>query len=499
MKKQLCTLLIFSSLMAACDNTDNNENEPILSSEFKEISEIKIGGEAAAEITAYDPVTQQLFVVNNSSGSSVDVIDFSDPSNMSIVSSIDITTFGGGVNSVAVKNELLAIAVEADTKTDNGKVVLFKTNNLTSPEAILSVGALPDMVTFSPDGKYILSANEGEPNDDYTIDPKGSISIIDVANSYAVKTLDFEPFNSKVASLEEQGFRVFGPNATLAQDVEPEYITIDSQSQTAWVTLQENNGIAKVDLISQQITDIFPLGTKDFSQATNLMDASNKDDQVLLSNHPVMSFYQPDAIASFEINGVTYLVTANEGDVRDYEGFSEEVRVKDITLDPATFNNVSQLQLENNLGRLIVTNTKGDTNQDGIYETLYGFGARSFSIWNGSDGSLVSDCSTLEKDLMDTAPSHYDDGRSDDKGVEPEGVAIGAVNGKILAFVGLERADAVLVYDVSVPESPQFMQTLLTGDAPEGILFIDADKSPTSKPLLLVSSEDDGYLKVYSI
>jgi hypothetical protein len=92
----------------------------------------------------------------------------------------------------------------------------------------------------------------------------------------------------------------------------------------------------------------------------------------------------------------------------------------------------------------------------------------------------------------------YADSRSDDKGVEPEGITIGVVGRKPIAFVGLERVDAVLLYDVSNPVRPKFIKLLTTGDAPEGILLISSNDSPTGKSLLVVSSEDDGTVKIYS-
>jgi DNA-binding beta-propeller fold protein YncE len=107
------------------------------------------------------------------------------------------------------------------------------------------------MVTFSPDGKYIMSANEGEPSDDYSNDPNGSISIIEVNNNYSVTTLDFSRFSSQLGSLTNAGFRIGKAGASFAADIEPEYITISSDSKSAWVTLQENNGVAKVDLASK--------------------------------------------------------------------------------------------------------------------------------------------------------------------------------------------------------------------------------------------------------
>lgn len=494
-------------LLAGC-NERISKPGPIRTS-FSEISSIDIGDVAAAEITAFDPLTDQLFVVNNDEEreiSQVDVIDFSDPMNLIPLTPIDIIPYGGGVNSVAVKNGKLAIAVEGFEKTDNGVILIYNTSNLSSPVAQVSVGALPDMVIFSPDGRYIVSANEGEPNDNYSIDPEGTISLIDVSNGYQVTTLGFSAFAGQYPALKTQGFRIFGPNASFAQDIEPEYVTIDATSSFAWVTLQENNGIAKVDLKRKQVIEILPMGVKDHSKAQNKIDVSDRDGIVgNLKNWPLLAYYLPDAISSFELGANTFLITANEGDTRDYDAYGEEERVKDLDLDPTAFPNAVDLQKDENLGRYTVTTSAGDTDGDGDFDVLYGIGGRSFTIWNGRTGVMIKDYTNLESDLLMANSSLYDDGRSDNKGAEPESVEIGQIRGKNIVFVGLERSDAIMVYELNGAAGLNFLQVLdgkesIGGaghDAPEGLLFIPDYDSPNGRPLLIVSSEGDGRITVY--
>lgn len=490
------TLVCCSIILLAGCRERLSEGVPF-SFNFVEVGQADIGGTGAAEISAYDPLTKQLFVVNNDDLSKVEILDFSEVSNPVTIGMIDIETYGGGVNSVAVKNGLLAIAVEAAVKTDNGSVVIFSTLDLSVPIKVVQVGSLPDMVAFSPNGKYIVSANEGEPNDAYTIDPEGTISIIDVEMNFSVSTLGFSAFESQKDKLIKRGYRVFGPGASLAQDTEPEYVAIDSKSEIAWVTLQENNGVAKVDLKRLQILDILPLGVKDHSKKGNEFDASDRDGGVNLRNWPILSYYMPDAIATYQVGANDFFITANEGDTRDYAGYGEEIRVKDLILNPKVFPNALELQKDANLGRYTGTITNGDFNGDGIFEAIYGIGGRSFTIWNGQNGQLINDYSRLEKDLLANLPTAYDDGRSDNKGVEPESVSVGEVYGKTYLFVGLERADAVMVYELTGVGNVQFVQVLVTGDAPEGLLFISADDSPNGKPTLIVSSEGDGKVKVF--
>ena len=333
--------------------------------------------QGAAEISAYDPHSEQLFVTNAQSNS-VDILDISNPTIPSFVSSIDLSSYGGGVNSAAFGHDLLAVAVEATVAQNPGKVVLFDADGRFLHS--FAVGALPDMLTFTPDGTKILVANEGEPNSygqPDSVDPEGSVSIIDLA-AMNVTTVGFDnvPLIGPV--------RIFGPDATIAQDLEPEYIAVSEDSTKAWVSLQENNALGILDLTKNQFTQVVGLGFKYHSLPKSGLDASDRDNSIHIAHQLVIGIYQPDAIAAYTVNGQTFVVTANEGDAREYDGFVEETRVEDIRLDPRFPQPVREA-----LGRLTITNTLGDPDRDG-FEQLYAFGGRSFSIFDGQ-GTLVFD------------------------------------------------------------------------------------------------------------
>ncbi len=492
----IITIFLLTSCKKSIEPAEQSENP----SSFEQIGLLDIGNTGAAEISSYCSKTKKLFVVNNSSGNNkIDVIDFSDPANPVFLTSINVAAYGGLVNSVDVKNGKLAAAIEAVPKTDPGKVVVFETGNY-SVVSIITVGSLPDMITYSPDGKFILTADEGEPNSNYSIDPLGTVSIILVNDNYSVTKIDFSSFSSMEAGLVSRGLRKFGPGASFAQDMEPEYITVSEDSRTAWVTLQENNAIARINLITNLITDIYPLGFKNYNLSGNTIDPSDRPLGTLSFNQwPVYGIYMPDGIAVLPAigNDIPYLFTANEGDAREYSTFTEEMRIGSVALDPVLFPNATTLKLPENLGRLTITRTLGDIDNDNDYDALYSLGARSFSVWNGNTGALVFD-SKNELEQKAVMANFYDDDRSDNKGVEPEGIAIGEVGKRMLAFVGMERADAVAIYDVSNPQQPVFLQILATGDAPEGVLFISSKDSPNKRSLLVVSSENDGVIRVYS-
>ncbi|PKB18193.1 choice-of-anchor I family protein [Flavobacterium sp. 5] len=501
-KKGLVAFAILFLIIGCEKNDDSNDSSEEMVNEnpstFKEIGSLTIGGTGAAEISAYDETTKRLFTVNNSSTNKIDVIDISDPTKPTLVASIDLAPYSGAANSVTTFNGKLAVAMESKiNKQDPGKVVVFETSNYALVKEV-TVGALPDMITYSHDGKFILTANEGEPNDDYSQDPDGSVSIIDIASNYAVTTLNFASFSSELATLKTKGFRIASATNNFAADIEPEYITVSADSKTAWVTLQENNGIAKIDLTTKKITQIFPLGYKDYSLAENAIDISDKDGAIAFNTWKLKGMFQPDAISNFEMNNVQYLVTANEGDAREYSAFTDVKRINNssVVLDPAIFPNAVALKADASMGRLNINTKMGDIDGDGDFDELVGFGARSFSIWNGATGQLVFD-SKNELDRKANDFGVYDDGRSDDKGAEPEAVYTAKMGDKQILFVGLERADAVMMYDISIPTAPKYLQALKTGDAPEGVFYIPASKSPTKRSLLVVSSEGDGTVKIY--
>jgi len=481
-----------------------------------------IYNQGASEIVAHDPFTQRLYTVNGAT-SKIDVLNIINPSQPTLLFSIDIAPYGRQANSVAVKRGIVAAAVEANVKTDPGKAVFFDTNG--NYLNTVTVGALPDMVTFTPDGKKVLVANEGEPNNDYTIDPEGSVSIIDVdfgVRNTGVTTASFRAFNNARLS---SSIRIFGPNATVAQDLEPEYIAVSDDSRTAWVTLQENNAVGVLDLRTGEFSRLIGLGFKNHSLSRNGIDSSDRINSstpgvIEILPRPVFGMYQPDGIATFSHLNETFFITANEGDARDYAGFTEEARINSLLLDPAVFPDAAFLKTDAQIGRLNVTKTLGNFDGDAEYEALFAFGARSFSIWTGHGEQVYDSGADIEQITAQAFPSFFNagntnntrDDRSDNKGPEPEGVTTGFAYGRNYAFIGLERIGGVLVYDIGNPESPKFVQyinnrnfmaatnTAAAGDlGPEGLHFISRRDSPTDTPLLVVANEVSGTTTIYKL
>ncbi|CAM4090884.1 MULTISPECIES: choice-of-anchor I family protein [Flavobacterium] len=503
---------------------EDEENTPSTSSalDINFLASYLVDATGSAEIVAHDPVSQRLFVMN-STVSKIEILDFSNPSAITPIQSVDLSTYGIGGTSIAVKNGMIAATVET-ANFANGKVIFMDTNG--NIGAVVEVGVLPDMVTFTPDGTKVITANEGQPNDDYTIDPEGSISIIDVTAGYNaiqqsdVTLLDFNAFDSQLATLKANNVRIYGVNASVSKDLEPEYITVAADGLTAWVTLQENNALATIDLVTNQITTITPLGFKDHMLAGNEFDTSDQFGEIFMGNWPVKGMYMPDAIANYTVGGTTYLVTANEGDSRDYNGLSEEKRVGSgsFVLDPTVFPNADFLKDNKNLGRLTVSNVTGDIDNDGDFDEIHVFGTRSFSIWNATTGALVYDSGSDFERITAADPvygalfnasnsSTSLKNRSDNKGPEPEGITIAEIDGATYAFITLERIGGLMTYDITNPMAPTFISyknsrntSSLGGDlGPEGIIYIAPQDSPVNKGLVIMANEVSATLSLYEI
>ena len=473
-----------------------------------------------AEIVAHDPSTQRLLVVNGQANA-IDVLDMSDPAALTRVATLELGRFGGGVQSVATHAGVGAAAVQGFVTTDPGRIVFFDV----ATGAVLDVvtaGALPDMVAFTGDGRYLLSANEGEPSADYAIDPRGSVTIVDLRNGFpaSARHVGFEAFDGAVPA----GVRIGKRGAPASTDFEPEYLTISADSRTAWVTLQENNAIAVVDIAGARITRVFGAGTSDHAAVDGGLDASDRDSAIRIARWPVRGLRMPDGIASYRLHprGPTYLITANEGDSRERVGFTDESRIgaSGVRLDPVAFPNAASLKAAANLGRLKMVNTEGDTDGDGDHDRLFTFGGRSLSIFDDT-GTLVFDSGDqLEQLTAGLFPASFNashdsnafDGRSDDKGPEPEAVVVGKLFGRQLAFLALERMSGIVVYDVTDPAAPELLHYGHTrdfavapgsGDAgdlgPEGLALISEDDSPTGHALLVVAYEVSGTTRVYEI
>jgi DNA-binding beta-propeller fold protein YncE len=573
MIKSLCAMTVVVAALAGCGGSDGAKGQDasdqllLLAVEGRSTSQ---GFNAsAAEITAFDSGTGRIFTVNALSGK-VDVFAASNATQIAALAnpsqSIDLAamllangfvnsvTKVGPANSVAVNGNLVAVAMEANPKTDNGWVVFLNTSTLAYVRAV-QVGALPDMLIFTPDGTKVLVANEGEPNVGYSDDPEGSVSVIRVSD-FTVSTIGFGDFNvggSRNSELPASKMVLSGMAQSIAKDLEPEYIAVREDGLEAYVTLQEASAIAVLDLNNNTVKKIIGMGFKDHTIPGNEIDASQQDG-VNIKTWPVMGMYQPDSIAAYTVAGRTYLVTANEGDSREdwlnglttqatceaagyyfYGTTPSNAKCRDelALRDAATATGFSVklstelagLTTDTTLGRLKFSYQATLAKNGTTINRLYAYGARSFSIWDAQTGERVYDSgSDIERITANRYASLFNqdhngslsgDKRSNSKGPEPEGLALGQINGRTYAFIGLERMGGVMVYDVSNPSAASFVQYLNNRDitrapdtasvsagsdlGPEGLTFINGSKMPDGKPRLIVGNEVSGTTTVYLV
>lgn len=514
-------------------------------------------GLGGAEISAFDAKSKRIFVTNGATNQ-IDIVSLKDPKKPVLFGRINLAKKGvTGIQSVATKDGLVAIAAQVSTdKAAPGKIFLADVNGKLSPSAPngIVVGSLPDSVHFSPNGQFIVSADEAEPTSycltngalPTTTDPNGSVSIIDLSASKLKATVvDFSAFNERKNALIYAGARVFGPNATVAQDLEPEYITISSDSEYAYVTLQENNAIATIDLTTKKVVSVNGLGFKSFASVG--LDASDKDSAVKIAPANVFGMYQPDAIAQVTRGATTYLFTANEGDAREWPCLmggtsTTALEAEDVRFGKNAASSVdATLKTDAVAGRLKVTPftpasvagapVTGSTS----VASGYSFGARSFSVWQASNAEGVfpmtqvyDSGSSIEQYLSTARAASFNadwntttgainavDSRSASKGPEPEGLAVGRAYGRMWMVLGLERDGGLMLYDVTDPTFPIFKsyintsnpagnllqstkKTAAAGDvSPEGILIVSEKDSPTGKAMVIVSYELSGTVGIY--
>lgn len=489
----------------------------------------------ACEIACFAPESGRLFVTT---ASGVDIVDARSGRSVGNVARPD----GYHSTSVACSQGRLAVAWAADDRSLPGQIAMFAVDDdgQPTPTRTFPAGYLPDMVVFSPDGRYLLAANEGEPTDDYAVDPEGSITVIDTAaglDEATVRQATFVEFNSQRDELRTRGVRIFGPSkrhddgqATVAEDLEPEYIAVSPDCRRAWVSLQENNAVAEVDLAKCRITAIHALGAKDFRRSTDAgsrfvmtgLDPSDADGGVRIRHWPVLGLRQPDGIAALTHQRVDYLLTINEGDPRRYPGFDEpcpagQLADRGIALDQRL--KARLLLSGEQLGRLEVSTELGDTDGDGDFDALYTFGTRSFSIWrmagrrppelvfdSGQEFEWITSHDAAHRYNADSTPTGIPDECSPKRGPEPESVAVGRVGASVVAAIGLEKTGGAMLYDVTDPTAPAFLKYIPALDedgvldcAPEGLVMIPAEVSPLGKTLLVLCHEASGTATAYAL
>ena len=505
------------------------------------------------EIVAYNQATEWAYAINGQSGklaaiplagltagAHVEALTGTEIDVKALVEAEDSTFQYGDMTSVAISPDstTLAAALQAQGSNDAGRVALFtcEEDGTLTLEALVETGAQPDMVTFAGDG-VVLTADEGEPREGYgenIADPKGSVTVVDVEAQEST-VVDFSAFDSQRDQLAEDGI-VLKKGSAPSVDLEPEYIAVSGGK--AYVTLQENNAIAVLDIESQAFEGVYSAGFEDHS--TTAIDLDKKDDAYDPQTYEsLLGIRMPDGIAAFTVEGTTYLVTANEGDAREWG--DEDLGTFYLSEDERDFGEegvtspTGAITAENSglEGKVVFFKTEDFDGLDP--EKDYVFGGRSFTVFQATENGLeevFTSGDDFEALTAQYVPEYFNasndnavlDDRSGKKGPEAESVTVGTVDGKTYAFVALERTGGVMAYDVTDPEAITFVNYVNTRDfgttvegseeyedgeldkwvtggdvAPEGLLFLDAASSPNGEPLLLAACEVSGTVAVYQL
>lgn len=473
-----------------------------------------------AEIVKYNSDNKKMYIVSGKL-QAVDIVSFNDiksgkENKFAKEKRINISDIGknhnidvGDITSVAVntKKDLIAICVQASDYRANGSIILLDYDG--NYIAHTKTGVQPDMITFTEDGEYVLTADEGEPREGYVSpaeDPKGSVTVAKLKNKGFgnTKTILFDEFDSKRAQLIADKVLIKKDSAPSA-DFEPEYIATSSDSKTAYVSLQEANAIATLDIVNGKWTSIKGLGFKDHSKSENALDL-NKDGKIKIQPENVFGIYLPDGIATINIGKKQYILTANEGDAREWGK------------KPNKYTDIGSKKINGSNKKV---EYKLTSEYDGLEDSkTYILGGRSFSILDASTMKQVYDSGKdFETITARVFPKNFNanhkkadiDGRSNKKGPEPEDVQTLIVDDKIYAVIGLERIGGAMFYDITNPNKPIYKDYINIRDfstnelgagsdlGAEGICTIEASLSPTGKPIILVANEVSGTVTVLEI
>ncbi|MGN0408437.1 MAG: choice-of-anchor I family protein [Bacteroides sp.] len=496
----------------------------------------KDGG--VAEIVSYDSKNNKAWVVNGATGL-LDILNLSDVtcavSDKITAKSLDIKAITnaadpkfsyGDMTSVSVNSELgiVAVALQNEAYDKDGRVAILNTDG--ELLALINAGNQPDMLCFTPDGSKILVANEGEPRggiSEEITDPAGSVTIItinkeNIKNSQSY-TIGFEAFDSRKNELLADGI-IFRSGALPSSDFEPEYIACSDD--TAYVALQEANAIAVLDINTKTFTGVYSLGFKDLSLEKNSIDLVNDGIYAPKTYKDAVAAYMPDGISIYTTGGETYLLTANEGDAREWgSGSAEYANETKVTLTASDGTEAKKVR---------VIDSSVSEGLPAGKNVL--FGGRSFSIYKiGNEGltQVYDSANDFEKKTASYIPLYFNcsnddndyDSRSLKKGPEPESVTVGTVDGKTYAFIALERIGGIMMYDITNPANVTYTNYINSRDfaedpskaspdknsgfslnsdvAPEGLYFINSDASPSSTPILLAAFEVSGTVAAYSV
>jgi len=420
--------------------------EPARVRSFRPVTTFVVPGGGVAEIVSATPDGETLIYTNAGAGE-IGIVDISDPANP-----IQVKTFavGGEPTSVSVVPDgSLALAVVKTSYLEEGEPPVITPGKLLAIEmpggtivGELEIGNGPDSIAITEiDGDVVAAiAIENEPT---VVDGDGNLTDGeepgdpgDISGPGFVQIVNLNEDNISASQVTDVSFEGVEPDAQplfFPDDPQPEFI--DIYNGVAAVTLQENNGVAMINLASKEIESIFNTGVVDDrsadlddNDAISFSDTYPSD----VSDEPFAGARFPDAVAWSTDGSAMYF--ADEGEF-------------DFT------------------------------------------GGRGWSMRSGSGAFIKDDGGALESTAVRFGA--YPDGRSDAKGIEVEGLEIGVFGDREFLFVGSERGSFVAVYYLATPTDARFVQLLPTGISPEGLLALP------QRNLFVSSDEVTGTISIF--
>lgn len=474
---------------------------------------------------AYDASSERIFVASPGENK-LYTFDISNTDKVFQDSTINLNIYQTEVSAIAARQGVVALTFINNLPQARGKLVLLDTAGQLINQ--FTVGAYPSFVRFSSDGRYLIVGNEGPPADDYSVDPMGSVSVLQILSANPSVLTQNDVFTIGFKGLDSTDYhpllRIYGNDGQQlpSQDIEPEDIALLPGSTKAVVSLQENNGIALIDFGSFSLDTVHGLGWQSHQDSSDGLDGSAQNQRINIRGYKnLFGLYQPKGLAALQQLGKNYILSANQGAYRAYSGYDETQLVKNTALNPSTIPDRSQYIEDSLIGSLRLTKTMGNARNVFIYDSMFTFGTRSWSVWDDSLNLVWDSGDDLAEWLAQAFPNQFNSLANSNQsykqasphfGPEAHLVTYGEVDGTPYAFVGLKQMGAVAIYDLSNIQSPQQVSLLLDRDfslaasdpqsGDQGITdlsFVPANLSPNGLELLIASHGVSGSLSVYEL
>lgn len=361
------------------------------------------------------------------------------------------------------------------TDSPRGVVGFVDISDAQSPAALgtLDMGGEPTSVAVR--GDYALV---GVNTSASFTSPSGNLTVVDIASRTIVTTIDLGGQPDSVAVSPDKAYGAIAIENERDEDVDDGQIDLNPQAPAGYLVVADIGDADPANWTTQNV---------DVTGLAAVAPTDPEPEYVDINSDNI-------AVVTLQENNHLILVDLATATVTDHFG-AGDVNLDQV--DTAEEDIISQTESLANVPREpdgvtwidndhFVTADEGDMNG----------GSRGFTVFNASGDVAYSSGNQLEH--LTARLGHYPEGRSGNKGNEPENAEFGQYGDNPLLFVNSERSSLVAVYDVSNPQAPELLQVLPAAAGPEGV------KAIPSRNLLVVASEEDergtfrGAVNVYS-